>query len=59
MSTGNPRWRKSSKSDSGGSCVELAHTLGAVRDSKNSGGPVLSVPVPALLARVKVGRLDR
>ena len=59
MSIGNPRWRKSSKSDSGGSCVELAHTLGAVRDSKNPGGPVLSVPMSALLATVKDGKLGR
>jgi hypothetical protein len=55
----NLRWRKSSRSDTGGSCVELAHTLGAVRDSKNPGGPVLSVPVSALLATVKDGWLDR
>jgi hypothetical protein len=55
----NLRWRKSSRSDTGGSCVELAHTLGAVRDSKNPGGPVLSVPVSALLTTVKDGWLDR
>ncbi len=59
MSVCNPRWRKSSKSDTGGSCVELAHTLGAVRDSKNPGGPVLSVPVSALLTTVKDGKLYR
>jgi hypothetical protein len=55
----NLRWRKSSKSDTGGSCVELAHTLGAVQDSKNPGGPVLSVSVSTLLATVKAGMLDR
>jgi hypothetical protein len=59
MSVCNSRWRKSSRSDSGGSCVELAHTLGAVRDSKNPGGPVLAVPVSALLATVKDGKLHR
>ncbi|MGH3435523.1 MAG: DUF397 domain-containing protein [Sciscionella sp.] len=49
------RWRKSSYSNgSGGNCVELAHTLGAVRDSKN--GDVLNVrpqAVARLLASVK------
>jgi hypothetical protein len=55
----NLRWRKSSRSDTGGSCVELAHTLGAVRDSKNPSGPALSVPVSALLATVKAGVLNR
>jgi len=59
MTMCNPRWRKSSKSDTGGSCVELAHTLGAVRDSKCPGGPTLNVPVAGLLATVKAGELDR
>lgn len=37
------RWRKSSySSGQGGECVELAY-LGAVRDSKNPQGPVLSM----------------
>lgn len=53
------RWKKSSKSGNQGECVELAHTFGAVRDSKNLGGPVLSVPVAGLLATVKGGQLDR
>ncbi|HEU5475122.1 MAG TPA: DUF397 domain-containing protein [Actinophytocola sp.] len=55
----NPRWRKSSKSDTGGSCVELAHTLDAVRDSKNADGPTLRAPLPALLTAVRTGRLAR
>jgi Domain of unknown function (DUF397) len=54
-----PRWRKSSRSTSGDSCVEVAHTLDAVRDSKNSAGPILSVPVAALLATMKAGHLER
>lgn len=36
------RWRKSSKSNDDGACVELAHTLKAMRDSKNPDGPVLA-----------------
>jgi len=40
-----PRWRKSSYSGNGGSdCVEVARNMPgivAVRDSKNSDGPVL------------------
>ena len=51
------RWKKGSKSGNQGECVELAHTLGAVRDSKN--GTVLSVPVSALLATIRTGHLDR
>jgi uncharacterized protein DUF397 len=46
-------WRKSSFSDQGNGCVEIAHTLGAVRDSKNPDGPVLSVDVRGLVARAK------
>lgn len=37
------RWRKSSySSGQGGECVELA-PVGAVRDSKNPTGPVLTI----------------
>ncbi|RZS31379.1 uncharacterized protein DUF397 [Herbihabitans rhizosphaerae] len=40
-------WRKSSRSNDGGdgNCVELAYTgpTAAVRDSKNTGGPRLSL----------------
>jgi hypothetical protein len=39
------RWRKSSYSQSGSDCVELAHTLNAVRDSKS---PAVTLTVPAL-----------
>ena len=35
-------WRKSSKSDTGGSCVEVRNDLSAVRDSKN---PAVVMPV--------------
>ncbi|TDC55566.1 DUF397 domain-containing protein [Actinomadura sp. KC345] len=44
-------WRKSSRSESsGGNCIELAGTesMVAVRDSKDSHGPVLVVSRAAL-----------
>jgi hypothetical protein len=39
-------WRKSSYSDTNGNCVETASGNGAimVRDAKDQGGAVLSVP---------------
>lgn len=41
-------WRKSSYSNgSGGECIELAFA-GAIRDSKNPGGPVITVSRSAL-----------
>ncbi len=52
----NLRWRKSSFSGGTGggndSCVEIALTkeAAAVRDSKNTSGPVLALPVAALSA---------
>ena len=52
-------WRKSSKSDSGGQCVEVRNDLAAVRDSKNPEGPTLAADLPRLLATVRSGRLDR
>jgi hypothetical protein len=48
-------WRKSSYSGSDSECVELA--TGAVRDSKNPAGPVLSVDVVALVTAVKAGQV--
>lgn len=52
------RWRKSSRSNGGGQCVELAN-VGAVRDSKNPTGPALAVDLRALVAAVKAGHHDR
>ncbi len=50
-------WRKSTRSggQAGGNCVELSP--GAVRDSKNPDGPVLSVEIAALVAAVKTGQI--
>jgi hypothetical protein len=48
-------WRKSSKSTSQTNCVELSNT-GAVRDSKNPNGPILTVDLSAFLAAIKAGR---
>ncbi|MFG2113380.1 DUF397 domain-containing protein [Streptomyces sp. NPDC048718] len=53
MTTASPRWFKSSYSDNGGQCVEVAVNLAAsrgvvpVRDSKVQDGPVLDVSVAA------------
>ncbi|MCX4725740.1 DUF397 domain-containing protein [Streptomyces sp. NPDC090052] len=64
--TNEPRWYKSSYSSNGGNCVEVAPNLAAlrgivpVRDSKNPGGPVLSIPASAFaafVAGVKGGEL--
>ncbi|RLK54350.1 DUF397 domain-containing protein [Actinokineospora cianjurensis] len=52
------RWRKSSRSSgNNGQCVELAHTLTVVRDSKNPAGPTLVGRIDALVAAVKNGSL--
>ncbi|MEV0882317.1 DUF397 domain-containing protein [Streptomyces microflavus] len=56
--TTTQQWVKSSYSDNGGTCVEWApHTasttgLVPVRDSKNTTGPVLSIPATAFSAFV-------
>ncbi|HWO62314.1 MAG TPA: DUF397 domain-containing protein [Umezawaea sp.] len=53
------QWRKSSYSNANGECVEVAY-LGAIRDSKNPSGPVLSVGragLEAFVAAVKAGRV--
>ncbi|WP_431035951.1 DUF397 domain-containing protein [Streptomyces sp. P6-2-1] len=62
-----PRWFKSSYSDNGGSCVEVAtnlvpaHGIVPVRDSKNPGGPTLTLNTTAFtgfVTGVKHGEFD-
>lgn len=53
------RWLKSSYSNLNGNCVELTTTLDALRDSKDSAGPVLRLDVRSLVRAVKAGRFDR
>ena len=45
----NAHWRKSTRSQNGGNCVEVAPLAEviAVRDSKNSSGPVLAISTGA------------
>ncbi|MFJ2025048.1 DUF397 domain-containing protein [Streptomyces sp. NPDC087897] len=58
MKTESPRWFKSSYSNNGGDCIEVAANLAAargivpVRDSKVADGPVVTVPVTAFAAFV-------
>jgi hypothetical protein len=47
------RWKKASFSAEQTDCVELAHTLDTMRDSKNPDGPTLSVDVQRLVRAVK------
>ncbi|OLF18060.1 DUF397 domain-containing protein [Actinophytocola xanthii] len=51
-------WRKSSKSDTGGQCVEVRNDLAALRDSKNPTGPALNVSLDHLLVALRAGRFD-
>ncbi|WP_405779574.1 DUF397 domain-containing protein [Streptomyces sp. NBC_00859] len=64
MTTETPRWIKSSYSENGGQCIEVAANLAAprgvvpVRDSKNPSGPVLGIPATAFacfVASVRTG----
>ncbi|MCX5072774.1 DUF397 domain-containing protein [Streptomyces sp. NPDC054949] len=63
--TETPRWFKSSYSDNGGACVEvadaLAGVLGAVlvRDSKNPGGSHLSLTRNGFAGLVVLARHQR
>ncbi|SES48505.1 protein of unknown function [Streptomyces sp. yr375] len=58
MTTESPRWFKSSYSDNGGACVEVAanltvsHGMVPVRDFKNPAGPVLELPAVAFTSFV-------
>ncbi|WP_406000450.1 DUF397 domain-containing protein [Streptomyces sp. NBC_00829] len=62
--TDSPRWFKSSYSNNGGNCIEVATNLVAsrgvvpVRDSKRPSGPVLGFPAGSFatfVAGVKAG----
>lgn len=56
-----PRWRKSTRSGSQSDCVEVAHSLDLMRDSKNPDGPRLAIRpagLAAFLAAAKSGRFD-
>lgn len=53
----DPRWRKSSRSGQDTACVEVHRALTAVRDSKNSAGPLLAVDVAALVREIRAGRI--
>ncbi|WP_445395450.1 DUF397 domain-containing protein [Streptomyces sp. LE64] len=65
--TSEPRWFKSSYSNNGGDCVEVAANLVAdfgvvpVRDSKVVSGPVLALPAGAFasfVSGVRSGEFD-
>ncbi|MFI2239991.1 DUF397 domain-containing protein [Streptomyces chrestomyceticus] len=62
MTTESPRWLKSSYSDNGGACVEVATNLStthgtvAVRDSKNLNGPILTLAPDAWTELVQHAR---
>ncbi|MFB6902895.1 DUF397 domain-containing protein [Streptomyces bacillaris] len=67
MKTESPRWFKSSYSDNGGACIEVAANLAAsqgivpVRDSKVVDGPVVDVRTAAFsafVAGVQAGQFD-
>lgn len=49
-------WRKSSRSENDGTCVEVRNTLAEVRDSKNT-TPTLRGDVRSLARAIKEGRL--
>ena len=61
----NAIWVKSSPSFSNGNCVEVASLPGGeigVRDSRNSGGPVLTFTPgqwDAFVGRARLGEFDR
>jgi Domain of unknown function (DUF397) len=58
-------WRRSSRSNDQGLCVEVADNLTGVvgvRDSKDPGGPVLAVSPPgwaAFVGAARSGRFER
>ncbi|MFI7678236.1 DUF397 domain-containing protein [Actinophytocola sp. NPDC049390] len=49
-------WRKSSRSENTGSCVEVRNTLSELRDSKNTSA-ILRGDVRRLVRAIRAGRL--
>ncbi|TSB21441.1 DUF397 domain-containing protein [Streptomyces benahoarensis] len=64
MTTESPRWFKSSYSNNGGACIEVAANFVAsrgvvpVRDSKDPQGPALSVDATAFASFVAGVKAD-
>jgi hypothetical protein len=61
LMTSERHWRTASYSNDNGTCVQVANSLDAVRDSKNPAGPVLAwapETLGAFLLKVKGGRFD-
>ncbi|MBO8192753.1 DUF397 domain-containing protein [Streptomyces oryzae] len=65
MTAETPRWLKSSYSENGGACVEVATNLATshgtvpIRDSKNPTGSVLDFPAAAFSAFVAGVKAER
>ncbi|SBT63614.1 protein of unknown function (DUF397) [Micromonospora sediminicola] len=59
-----PRWRKSTRSDNAGNCVEVADNVPGVvlvRDSKDRSGPTLTLTADtwrSLVAHLRRAKLD-
>jgi Domain of unknown function (DUF397) len=52
------RWRTSSFSSNGTSCVEVSHDLAAVRDSKSPEGPTLRIDLRQFVAAIRGRRFE-
>ena len=53
------RFKKSRHSGGQSTCVEVAHTLAYLRDSKQASGALLRCDVTALIEAVKSGSVSR
>jgi hypothetical protein len=52
-------WATSSYTNGSQACVEVFHTLQAVRDTKHRQGPILAVNVTELITKIKTGNFER